>query len=64
MHPNSLANLEKGASARFKGKQQITLTLMPDVVQWLKRSGNASQRVEDLVAAARSGRLKPEVNHD
>lgn len=60
MNPRSLANLSPKAASKG-GKQNLKVTLLPDTIAWLKRSGNASQRIEDLVAAARSGTLKPQM---
>ena len=52
VNPNSLANLNP--KARYQGKVRCNLTLMPDTVQWLKGSGNASQRIEELVTMAKT----------
>ncbi len=54
----SLENLKLGTPARDQGKKRFNTTLRPDTIAWLKRGGNASQRIEDLVDAARSGYLK------
>jgi hypothetical protein len=54
----SLENLKLGPLFRDQGKQRFNTTLRPETIAWLKRGGNASQRIEDLVDAARSGYLK------
>lgn len=54
----SLENLKLGPIFRDQGKQRFNTTLRPETIAWLKRGGNASQRIEDLVDAARSGYLK------
>ena len=54
----SLENLKLGSIFRDQGKQRFNTTLRPETIAWLKRGGNASQRIEDLVDAARSGYLK------
>jgi len=51
----SLENLKLGPIFRDQGKQRFNTTLRPETIAWLKRGGNASQRIEDLVDAARSG---------
>jgi hypothetical protein len=38
--------------------KRFNTTLRPETIAWLKRGGNASQRIEDLVDAARSGYLQ------
>ena len=54
----SLENLKLGPIFRDQGKQRFNTTLRPETITWLKRGGNASQRIEDLVDAARSGYLQ------
>jgi len=55
----SLENLKLGPIFRDQGKQRFNTTLRPETIAWLKRGGNASQRIEDLVdAARRSGYLQ------
>jgi DNA repair exonuclease SbcCD ATPase subunit len=54
----SLENLKLGPIFRDQGKQRFNTTLRPETIAWLKRGGNASQRIEDLVDAARSGYLQ------
>jgi hypothetical protein len=54
----SLENLKLGPIFRDQGKQRFNTTLRPETIAWLKRGGNASQRIEDLVDAARSEYLQ------
>jgi hypothetical protein len=56
-HPNSLENLKLGAVARRKGKTKLNLTVLPEVAEKLKRSGNASRFVELLLQAHEEKRL-------
>jgi hypothetical protein len=58
LNPNSLANLDP--KARYKGKVRRNTTLLKETITWLERiGGNVSQGIEDLVAAAKAGKLKP-----
>jgi hypothetical protein len=57
MNENSLNNLKLGAVARSKGKVKLNLTVLPEVAEGLKRSGNASRFVELLLQAHREKRL-------
>ena len=58
INPNSLANLNP--KARFKGKVRRNTTLLEETITELERiGGNVSQGIEDLVAAAKAGKLKP-----
>lgn len=43
-----------------KSKVRVNLTLLPETIQWLKEEGqgNASDMVDQLVASARSGKMK------
>lgn len=56
INPSSLKNLNPYAASKG-GKKPIRLSLLPDTIAWLKRGGNASQRVEDLVEAALAKQL-------
>lgn len=56
INPKSLANLNP--KARFMGKVRFNTTLRPETITWLQSGGNASQRIEDLVEAARGKKLK------
>lgn len=60
----SLENLKKGAIARYQGKERHNFTVLPETLQWLKCSGNASGMIDDLVAIARNGGLKSDNTHD
>jgi hypothetical protein len=53
VNPRSLENLKLGAEARNQDKQRTNLTLLPETVQWLKGTGNASEKVDELVTEAR-----------
>jgi hypothetical protein len=52
VNPRSLENLKLGAEARNQDKQRTNLTLLPETVRWLKDSGNASDKVDQLVREA------------
>lgn len=64
INPRSLENLKLGPAACDRNKQRTNLTLLPETVQWLKGRGNASALVDDLVAAAKNGKLKPSDSSD
>lgn len=53
INPRSLENLKLGAQARNQDKQRTNLTLLPETVRWLKGWGNASDKVDEMVAEAR-----------
>ena len=57
INPRSLENLKLGAEARNQDKQRTNLTLLPETAHWLKGTGNASEKVDELVAEARRGNL-------
>jgi hypothetical protein len=57
MNENSLKNLKLGSEARRKGKVKLNLTVLPEVAEDLKRSGNASRFVELLLQAHKDKRL-------
>lgn len=61
---HSLENLKLGAQARYQGKERHNFTVLPETLEWLKKGGNASRRIDELVAAAKSGELKPIHTHD
>lgn len=61
---HSLENLKLGAESRYQGKERHNFTVLPETVEWLKKGGNASRRIDELVAAAKSGDLKPIHTHD
>lgn len=60
----SLENLKLGAQARYQGKVRQNFTILPQTLEWLKKGGNASQRVDELVAAAKNGELKSNYTHE
>ncbi len=60
----SLENLKLGAKARDQDKIRHNFTIKPETIEWLKKGGNASGRIDELVAAAKSGELKPKDTHD
>ncbi|MCP6758788.1 MAG: hypothetical protein NHB32_08460 [Fischerella sp. CENA71] len=49
MNPKSLENLRLGAVSRKKGKVRVNVTILPETKQWLERSGNVSERIDDMV---------------
>lgn len=60
----SLENLKLGAEARRQGKERHNYTILPETHEWLGKGGNASQRLDELVKAAKSGELKSSYTHD
>lgn len=60
MNERSLENLKLGAQARYQGKIRQNVSILPETLEWLKKSGNASSRIDELVKAAKSGDLKSE----
>lgn len=64
MNERSLKNLELGSESRKLGKVRHNFTLMPESVNWLKETGNASDAIDSLVKAARSGELKSSNTHE
>lgn len=64
MSERSLENLKLGSESRKLGKVRHNFTLMPGSVQWLKGTGNASDAIDALVDAARSGGLKSSNTHE
>lgn len=60
----SLENLKLGAQSRNQGKVRQNFTLLPETLQWLKCSGNASSMIDDLVAIAKNGGLNSNNTHD
>jgi len=53
----SLANLALGRKGQ--GKLRRNYTLLPETIDWLDRSGNASRRLDELVARVKSKDLVP-----
>ena len=64
INERSLENLKLGAQARYQGKIRQNVSILPETLEWLKCSGNASGMIDDLVAAARNGGLKSNHTHD
>ena len=60
----SLENLKLGAKSRDKGKQRHNFTVLPETVQWLKGTGNASDAIDVLVEAAKDKGLLSNNTHD
>lgn len=58
INERSLENLKLGAQARYQGKVRHNVSLLPETMEWLKKGGNASQRIDELVKAAKNGELK------
>ena len=59
---HSLEDMELGASSRDQGKKRLNVTVLPRTSNWLKEGGNASKLIDELVAAAIAGDLKPAGN--
>ena len=59
-NPRSLADLEMGASSHAQTKTRLNVTVLPRTSNWLKGQGNASQAIDELVAGAIAGNLKPD----
>jgi hypothetical protein len=57
MSEASLENLKLGAAARSQGKKNLNVSLRPETIEILKRSGNASRFIELLVQAHQEKRL-------
>jgi DNA-binding transcriptional regulator GbsR (MarR family) len=60
----SLENLKLGAQSRYQGKQRHNFTVLPETVQWLKGTGNASDAIDVLVEAAKDRGLFSNNTHD
>lgn len=58
INPRSLENLRLGAETRKRDKVRRNCTLLPQTIQWLENTGNASEAIDVLVASARNGSLK------
>jgi len=57
MSQASLENLKLGAAARSQGKKNLNVTLRPETIEILRRSGNASRMIELLVQAYQEKRV-------
>lgn len=64
MSERSLENLKLGAESRRQGKVRHNFTILPETVQWLKCSGNASEAIDNLVFAALDKKLFSTNTHD
>lgn len=60
----SLENLKLGAEARRQDKQRHNFTLLPETIEWLKQSSNASGLIDRLVKSAKAGHIYPDNTHD
>ncbi len=57
MSQASLENLKLGAAARSQGKKSLNVSLKPETIEILRRSGNASRMIELLVQAHQEKRV-------
>jgi hypothetical protein len=48
-----------GAIARRQGKKRVNVTLLPQTLQWLDRSGNRSEMIDEIVRRILKGDLVP-----
>ncbi len=64
MNERSLENLKLGAESRKLGKVRHNFTIMPDSMEWLRGTGNASDAIDGLVQAARNGGLSSNNTHE
>lgn len=60
----SLENLKLGAESRRQGKVRHNFTIMPETVQWLKGTGNASDTIDALVERFKNGNSTFNHTHD
>lgn len=60
----SLENLKLGAESRRQGKVRHNFTIMPETVQWLKGTGNASDAIDALVEHFKNGNSMSNHTHD
>ena len=60
----SLENLKLGAQSRYQGKLRHNFTVLPETVQWLKGTGNASDAIDSLVEAAKKGNFFSNNTHE
>lgn len=54
----SIKDLEMGASSHAQTKTRLNVTVLPKTSNWLKGQGNASQAIDELVAAAMTTNLE------
>lgn len=64
MSQNSLANLKLGAETRRQGKVRHNFTILPETVQWLKGTGNASDAIDALVLQFKNNGANSNHTHD
>lgn len=64
INERSLENLKLGAEARRQGKERHNYTILPETHAWLEHSGNASRRLDELVASAKNGELKSSYTYE
>lgn len=57
MNERSLENLKLGAESRKLGKVRHNFTILPETMEWLRGTGNASDAIDSLVQVAKSGGL-------
>ncbi|MEH2023926.1 hypothetical protein [Nostoc sp.] len=57
MSPASLENLKMGSIANNRDKIRCNFTLLPETKKWLAASGNASERIDDMVSKWLKGEL-------
>ena len=62
INSRSLEKSALGASSHAQGKTRLNVTVLPSTSTWLKQQGNASKLIDELVAAAIAGNLKPADN--
>lgn len=60
----SLENLKLGAESRKLGKVRHNFTILPESMDWLRETGNASNAIDTLVEAARNGGLDSNHTHE
>jgi uncharacterized coiled-coil DUF342 family protein len=58
INERSLENLKLGAQARYQGKIRQNVSILPETLEWLRKGGNISSRIDEVVKAAKSGELK------
>lgn len=58
-HENSLKNLKMGAIARRQGKIRVNVTLLPETLRWLDKTGNRSEMIDEIVRRILKGELIP-----
>jgi vacuolar-type H+-ATPase subunit I/STV1 len=60
----SLENLKLGAESRRQGKIRQNVTILPEILEWLRGIGNVSGGIDNLVAAAKKGDSDSNSTHD